>query len=610
MQVKDSELSNRFSARIKTGWSDIRKAYSVLWNHGKVLIFLMALGMIMNPLFSVASTVLPAAFLGNLSAGSFDSMSLETFFSVCSPAILYILLDSIVFSVYFAVVQRAEKRSFSKLKLRGHRDSSEILGQIDSSRFDDPETYDIIKNGYLYDYNIAKNTVRRPFDFIGNVITYISYIYILRELEWYIILILAVSIVITYLITAKVDAYKDKIFVESTPEKRRYSFLLDLLLSKSNLQELRIYGLFTYLQNKLSKSHEIISEFSVREFKHSSSFSILSYIISAFPAWVYYAYIMFRTYSGHFTLGQFFLLCAAVENFIAYTQNFASMLSQMNREALTLEHHREFRGIKSEIIDDTREKIDTGIRNIECRNVCLDYNSGDDRVKRALSDVSFTVPAGSLVSIVGPNGAGKSSLVKVLTRLYDPSDGSVLINGRDLKKYDGNEWYRLQGVLPQNYHLFALSVEENIAFSGNDGERIRDAARFSECDRFIEALPEQYETVCGKSFRETGVDFSGGESQRICLARAFYKNSDIWILDEPSAAIDPIAEDSIFEYLLSQKGKKTIFVVSHRLSVAKNSDLILVLDGGHLVEAGDHSGLMDKDGLYAKMFRTQAERYI
>ena len=608
--MKGRKSSNRFAARIKTGWSDIRKAYSVLWTHGKALIFLMALGMIMNPLFSVASTVLPAAFLGNLSADSFDSMSLKTFFSVCSPAILYFLLDSIVFSVYFAVVQRAEKRSFSRLKLLGHRDSSEILGRIDNSCFDDPKTYDIIKNGYLYDYNIARNTVRRPFDFIGNVITYISYIYILRELEWYIILILAVSIIITYKISVKVDAYKDKILVESTPEKRRYSFLLDLLMSKSNLQELRIYGLFTYLQNKLSKSHEIISEFSVREFRHSSSFSILSYIISALPAWVYYAYIMFRTYSGHFTIGQFFLLCAAVENFIAYTQNFVSMLSQMNREALTLEHHREFCGIRSEIIDDTRGKVDTGIRNIEFRNVGLDYNSGDDHVKRALSDVSFTVPAGSLVSIVGPNGAGKSSLVKILTRLYDPSEGAVLINGRDLKNYDGNEWYRLQGVLPQNYHLFALSVKENIAFSGGDEERIRDAARFSECDRFIEALPEQYETVCGKTFRETGVDFSGGESQRICLARAFYKNSDIWILDEPSAAIDPIAEDSIFEYLLSQKSKKTIFVVSHRLSVAKNSDLILVLDGGRLVEAGDHSELMDKDGLYAKMFRTQAERYI
>ena len=319
---------------------------------------------------------------------------------------------------------------------------------------------------------------------------------------------------------------------------------------------------------------------------------------------------MFRTYSGHFTIGQFFLLCAAVESFIAYTQNFVSMLSQMNREALTLEHHREFCGIKNEIINDTRENIDTDIQNIECRNVCLDYNSGDDHVKRALSDVSFTVPAGSLVSIVGPNGAGKSSLVKILTRLYDPGAGAVLINGRDLKNYDGSEWYRLQGVLPQSYQLFALSVEENIAFAGTDEERILDAARFSGCGRFIEALPEQYRTVCGKSFKETGVDFSGGESQRICLARAFYKNSDIWILDEPSAAIDPIAEDSIFEYLLSQKGRRTIFVVSHRLSVAKNSDLILVLDGGRLVEAGNHTALMDKDGLYAKMFRTQAERYI
>lgn len=113
------------------------------------------------------------------------------------------------------------------------------------------------------------------------------------------------------------------------------------------------------------------------------------------------------------------------------------MLSQMNREALTLEHHREFCGIKNEIIDDTRENIDTDIQNIECRNVCLDYNSGNDNIKRVLSDISFTVHAGSLVSIVGPNGAGKSSLVKVLTRLYDPSEGAVLINGRDLKNMTG-----------------------------------------------------------------------------------------------------------------------------------------------------------------------------
>lgn len=163
--------------------------------------------------------------------------------------------------------------------------------------------------------------------------------------------------------------------------------------------------------------------------------------------------------------------------------------------------------------------------------------------------------------------------------------------------------------LMQSYHLFSLPVDENICFSDFDLDKFNAALRHSQSEKLINRLPHSSKTQCGKEFDEHGVDFSGGEGQRICLARAFYRDSAIWILDEPSAAIDPISEDAIFEYLYSQKGNKTIFVVSHRLSIAKKSDLILVLDNGRIVEKGNHSELMSKCGLYADLFNSQAEQY-
>ena len=584
-----------------------KEAVILIWTKEKLIVLCFLASALVNPVFSFCSTLLPAKFLGNLSSFKLEKLTLNTFFSVCFPAILFFFLDAVVFSLCFMFLQRVEKKADARLELFGHKQSASIMNKLDNKHFDNPKTYDIIKNGRLYDFNIAKSIVKRPFLIIGDVVTYIGYVILLLPLGWEILIILTSAIILTNFLTIKIEKYKDKIKRKSALEGRRYSFFLELLKEKNNLQEIRIYGIFTALKSKLNQSHKIMSDYALQEARYICSYSLVGYLLSAIPAWICLVYVIIQTHLGTITIEDFFVISAAIENYVAYTHNFLGMFSKMSRESLMLEHHKEFCEIENTIVDGVKKEFPDTIHQIEAQNIELWYHESD---KCVLSDVSFIIPRGSLVSIVGPNGSGKSSLVKLLTRLYDPSRGTMLVNGKDLRNIDALAWYDSQSILFQDYHLFALTIEENICFSNIDKRRLSEVMQNSQSSDLICNLPNSTETECGKEFSEKGVDFSGGESQRICLARAFYKKSDVWILDEPSAAIDPISEAAIFDYLYSQRGQKTIFVVSHKLSIAKKSDIILVLNDGQLIEKGTHLELMKKNGVYKELFNSQAERYI
>lgn len=604
--MRYGQLMGSMKIRIKKYMAQVREAYGLIWKDGRGLFPWFFLNLLMYPAFSLCTTVLPAKFLGNLSQVRLERMDVFVFLKVCAPAILYFLLDQFVFASYFTISQTAEDRAVVRLELVGHGRSSAVLGKLDRKHFDDPGTYDVIQNGRAYDYSVAKDIVKRPFSVAGDIITYVGFLIILLPMGVFPLLLLTVSILLTFFISEKIEKNKDRIRRESTMEGRRYNHLLELLLDKNKLQELRIYGLFPVLQKKLDRTHGIMTGYSLSEGRYRCSYSFLSYLVSGIPAWGCLVYVIIQTYWGKLTLTQFFIMTEALENYVAYTKSFVGLFAQMTGESLKLDHYSEFLAIKNDIMCEEEKVPVPASPDITFQNVGLWYHQPD---VWALEDISFSVPYGSLVSIVGPNGAGKSSLVKLLLRLYDPKAGRILVGGVDLRDLDAEAWYDEQSVLFQDYHLFALTVEENIGFSHIDGKKMEEAAKHGACAGLIGRLPRAGQTECGKEFDEQGVAFSGGESQRLCLARAFYKDTGIWALDEPSAAIDPISEDAIFEFICSQKGAKTMFVVSHRLSIAKKSDLILVLKEGRLVEQGTHSELMEKNGLYAELFNSQAEGY-
>ena len=234
--------------------------------------------------------------------------------------------------------------------------------------------------------------------------------------------------------------------------------------------------------------------------------------------------------------------------------------------------------------------------------------------RTVVNDVSVCIRPGEVVGLLGPNGAGKTTLIKLITRLYDPTEGEIYLDGRDIRDYDLKDLYRMFGIIFQDFGKYAFSVKENIAFGDMSKELseedIQLAAKQSNSQAFIEKLPDGYETPLMRYFEENGIELSIGQWQKLAIARAFYSDSDILILDEPTASLDPMAEQEIFNQFDTLRRDKTTIFVSHRLSSATTASKIIVLEDGRIVEEGTHRELMELGGKYHKLFTTQAKRYI
>ena len=248
-------------------------------------------------------------------------------------------------------------------------------------------------------------------------------------------------------------------------------------------------------------------------------------------------------------------------------------------------------------------------RGISLEDVSFKYPGTDAWILRG---VSFEIPARAKVAIVGENGAGKTTLVKLLTRLYDPVDGRILVDDRDLRDYDLEDVRRNIAAVFQDFFRYDLTAADNIAFGEvralEDDDRIRDAARQAGAHDIVEALPKGYQTVLGRTFDE-GVDLSGGEWQHLAISRAFMSDAQTLVLDEPTAALDAFREHALYEQVAELSTNKTVVFISHRFSTVRMADIIVVVDGGRVIEVGGHEALIARNGKYAEMFNTQAARY-
>jgi ABC-type multidrug transport system fused ATPase/permease subunit len=228
--------------------------------------------------------------------------------------------------------------------------------------------------------------------------------------------------------------------------------------------------------------------------------------------------------------------------------------------------------------------------------------------------MSLTIKPGDTVVLVGLNGAGKTTLVKLLIRLYDPTEGEIYLDGKDLREYDPKELYNIFGIIFQDFGRYAVSASENIIYGDVSREAedsaIESAAKSADADDFINKLPRGYNTPLTRMFEEDGIELSGGQWQKLAVSRAFYKNSEILILDEPTASLDALAEQAIFEQFAELSEGKIAIFVSHRLSSAVSADKIVVLKDGKVAELGNHEELMEKRGMYHLLFSTQASNYL
>lgn len=396
-----------------------------------------------------------------------------------------------------------------------------------------------------------------------------------------------------------------------TPLRRRMDYLRQVGGSKEAAKELRLFNLSDYLTGRFEKISYQIYEENVALNRRRLLWGGLLSILAQLGYYSAYVLSIFRTIEGHYNIGDFALITTAIMQAMGNIQQAFSTASGVADQALFLTDLLAFFEMKPRV-----ESKVNGLpaprpvrRGFEFRNVSFVYPGTRRRV---LSNFNFTLAPGERVALIGENGQGKTTVVKLITRLYDPTEGEILLDGVDLREYDLASLHAEIGVIFQDFVRYEMTARENIAIGRvevpHSDDEIVYAAEKSLASDVIAKLADGYGQMLGRRF-ETGVDLSGGEWQKMALARAYLRDAQLLILDEPTAALDARSELEVFERFAELTYGKMALLISHRFSTVRMADRIVVLEGGRLVEEGDHHQLMALGGRYAAMFEMQAASY-
>ncbi|MCU1260871.1 MAG: transporter related, partial [Bryobacterales bacterium] len=396
-----------------------------------------------------------------------------------------------------------------------------------------------------------------------------------------------------------------------TPQRRELDYLRFLGASTGSAKEIKIFGLGDYLADRYRDvSERVFVENKAVAIRRATLGSLLN-LISTGGYYGAYIVIIGRAITGALTLGTLTFLTGAFSRSRGYIEKILSGFTDVSEQALFLKDLFEFFEMQPAIASKPGALMaPRPIRQgFEFENVAFSY-AGSPR--QVLKNISFRLEPGEKVALIGANGAGKTTLVKLLARLYEPSEGRILLDGVDLREYDVEDLRREIGVIFQDYMRYDLLVKENIGFGKIEDlgsqSLIERAAAKSQAAEMIARLPLRFDQVVGRRF-DGGVDLSGGEWQKIALARAYMRDAQLLILDEPTATLDARAEYEVFlRFAELTKGKMSV-LISHRFSTVRMADRILVLSGGEITEQGSHRQLVELGGLYAELFELQAAGY-
>ncbi len=587
---------------LKKFFSNMAFMFRRTWTYAKSKYFLMILDSVKSTVQPFVLLIIPKYILDELASARRVDVTLRY--------IAYYTAAVVGFNLISLIISRFGSDQSIKIDHRVAMDQHTKWLHMD---------YDKFENGRVRDLEARSVSAAEPrnfaedkvLGFISNLIRLGGYTYIIMSLHPIMILFILTVIAANTLIARRSAKLGYEYTTAMTRLSRRFNYIFRTMVDFKVGKDVRINGADSWLKSKYEKeSEEYIKDHRAQQRK-LLGINTLSDIIGLIQTVVMYGYCGYLAISGGITVGSFTVFLGALTAFTGTFNEFVKRFPALGLLSKYIDDYREFlrcaehegKELETSDISALPEHCD-----IEFVNVSFKYPDTDRYV---LKNINIKIKAGERLSIVGYNGAGKSTFIKLLCRFYKPTEGKILLGGVDISTYPLPEYRRRLAVVFQDYQLFYMSVRYNIVLNlEEDPERVRKALAESGILEKIEGLENGIDTSYGRILYYHSRDFSGGETQKIACARAYYRDSPIVILDEPTSALDPVAETELYGRFNEIIGDKTAVYISHRLASVKFCDSIAVFADGELVERGTHAELMKKNGIYADMFTKQAHYYI
>ncbi len=583
--------------------------YKLVWETKPWILIVLLLIALCNGVLPLTSSLITSALLNELALFAVGGGVREKVLWLLIFQFVYLIFSALLARVDSSVNRLAGEKLVAHIRLKIMRKA----GELDLSSFDKPEFYEKLENANREAGMRPVHILSSSFSMLSTAISMISFVVVIFAVSPVApLLVIAVSVpsaIINFI-------YRRKNFFYMrfrSKERRRMDYYSNIMVDKDLAKEVRLFS----TKEEYIGGFEHVFDGYYRGLRRlilaENGWGMFMAILSAGLNCILFYTIAVMVMGAKIPVGDYVLYTGALTSISTGVAGLIATSATIYEGTLFIDNMLVFMREPTLIRPclDKPRKPERGIAHeIVFSHVSFSYPGVSRKV---LDDVSFIVRAGESVALVGENGAGKTTLIKLLTRLYDPTEGVILLDGHDIREYDPEELYRVFGIIFQDYGKYAFDVKANISMgdvhSPVNEERMHSAAEDANAADFISRLPRGYDTPLTRFFEHDGIELSIGQWQKLSVARAFYAESDIIILDEPTAALDALAEREIYrEFDELRVGKTTLFV-SHRLSSATTADKILVLEYGRLVEEGTHRALMEKQGRYHELFSAQAERY-
>jgi len=583
--------------------------YMLVWEASPWMLFLMVFMAIFNGVTPVIGASIRAELLNRLADAYMGNTVFQSILTLLVTLFVFNFTVNIITTVNNLIRRITNEVVVHYIKLKIMRKAK----TVDLASFDMPEFYAKLENANREAGTRPMDILNSSFGLVSTLISMFSFIAILWGVSpaapGIIILFAIPSAAVNFIYRGKNVRY----IRERSRNRREMNYFGGLVTNHNMVKEIKLYNLADVFIGRFDEVFKTYYKGHRRLIVNENLWHMLMTVLRTTVNCGLFLYIAKMVCDGILKVGDYSLYTGALSSIGSGVTSFINTTATYEG-TLFIENMISFMEEEPHIVPTAEKPLlpERGIgHTIELRDVSFRYPGTE---KDVISHVNLTIRSGETMVLVGLNGAGKTTLIKLITRLYDPTEGVILLDGRDIREYDVTALYSIFGIIFQDFGRYAVTAGENIHYGEIErvatDEDIREAARQSNAADYIEQLPLGYDTPLMRIFDENGTDLSGGQWQKLAIARAFFADADFLILDEPTSALDPMAEQEIYnEFGKLSKGKTTIFV-SHRLSSATTASKIVVMEYGKKVEEGTHDELMELEGKYYELFTTQAQRYI